>query len=77
MKRVNLVSKQSGKKDVLVDDKYFATAIKIDGGVTLDHIQPDDSTIYNINKPDGKLIKTWTATEDYIYDILNEEENNF
>ena len=70
MNEVKLVSKQSDMKDVLVDGSYFATAIKADGGVTLDHIQPDDSTMFDITKPDGSLIKTWKDTEYFIYELI-------
>lgn len=72
--RVKMVSKQSDMKDVLVDGKYFATAIKVEGGVTLDHVQPDDNTMFDVTKADGSLIKTWKDTEYFIYDLINEME---
>ena len=71
MNQVKLVSKQSDMKDVLVDGEYYATAIKVEGGVTLDHVQPDDSTMMDITKPNGSLIKTWKDTELFIYELLN------
>lgn len=68
MNNIQLVSKQKDMQDIYIDGVYYATAIKDEDGVTLDHVVPNDTTIWNITKKDGKPVKTWTATLEWLQD---------
>lgn len=70
---IKLVGTQNDMRDITVNGVYFGTAIKVDGCVTLDHLQPDDSTLFDITKPNGQPVKTWTETIKYVAELV---ENN-
>lgn len=71
---IKLTGTQNDMRDITVNGVYFGTAIKVDGGVTLDHLQPDDGTIFDITKSNGQPVKTWTDTVKYIAEYV--ENNN-
>lgn len=70
---IKLTGTQKDMRDITVNGVYFGTAIKVDGGITLDHLQPNDDTIFDITKENGQPIKTWTDTVKYIAEYV---ENN-